>query len=306
MRIAVLRNPLSTGNRNRPPPEMPEGVRLIVPEGFAALDRDLRSLAVEGVDLLVVDAGDGTVREVVSRLPEIFAMPPSLGIIANGNTNLVARKLGRISSLAKLAPLASLPADRLAAMTRERPVLRIDGLLDRPVRGFIAGWGAYAAGTRIAVEEISARGGRQVMRAVLATIRRAFAGRDAAALREGVEGSCAPDGTGLVEGRRFLGVATVLEGSLVVGIQPFWGGGTGVIRWLDIAAPPRRLMLAVLPAMFGRPMGWMMRAGYRSGRSDRILLKISGGLVVDGEIVPTDPAKALTFTAKERLRVVTI
>ena len=302
MRIAVLRNPASTRNRGRAAPEMPAGVLLHEPETLEALTGALAALAGEGLDLLVVDGGDGTVREVVSRLPGAFGgAPPALGILAHGNTNLVARKLGRIGGYAALATLAARGGEVAA---REVPVLRVEGLQAGPMRGFIAGWGAYAAGTQIAIDEIAARGGGQVVRAILATLRRTLIGAGGRALRAGIEARVAPSGHAEHQGRRFAGVATVLEGSLVAGIRPFWGAGSGAIRWLDVAAPPRRLWLAAPLVALGRPMGWMIRAGYRSGRSDTMEITLSDSIVIDGELFETGPDTALHLSARDKLRIV--
>jgi hypothetical protein len=54
------------------------------------------------------------------------------------------------------------------------------------LRGFILGWGAYATGTRIARQEIAARGPGQAALAVVSTLRRALLGAGRRALRRGV------------------------------------------------------------------------------------------------------------------------
>lgn len=294
MRIAVLRNPASSRNRGREAPAVPAGVRLVEP-GLEALAATLAALAAEGIDVLVVDGGDGTVREVVSRLDAFGDRWPALGIMAQGNTNLVARKLGRVRGYDALAALEE---------AGEAPVLRADGLPGGPVRGFICGWGAYATGTRIAVEEISARGGGQVMRAILATVRRALSGAEGRAIRAGIDARVAPEGHAAHPGRRVIGIATVLEGGLLPMVRPFWGGGAGPIRWLDVAAPARRLALAAPLAMLGRPMRWMTRAGYRSGRAPALDLTLTGGIVIDGELFEARPGTELRLTAQERIRFV--
>ena len=307
MQIAVLRNPGSSGNAGRAEPEVPHGVTAIALTGIEALPRTLHDLARQKVELLVIDGGDGTVREILSQLTEIFGDHlPMIGIMVRGNTNLVARKLGQVSGYDALAGWVERPASDLATHARLAPLLRIDGLREGPLRGFIAGWGAYAAGTRIAVEEISARGGRQVIRAVLAVLRRVLVGREAGALQAGVDVRVSPSEHPAFNGAGFSGMMTVLEGRLVAGLSPFWGTGRGAIRWTYIAAPPRRLALAAPFLAFGRPMGWMRRAGYASGRSATLELNVAGGLVVDGEIFPTRPDQRLEIRADEMVRIVAL
>jgi len=307
MRIAVLRNAGSFRNRGQGAPDPPEGLIRVDLSGIDQLSGVLSDLHRTGFDLLVIDGGDGTVREVVSRLPEVFAGEmPMLGVMARGNTNLIARKCGCVPDYRALVGLLEAPVDEVRSAALAVPMLRIDGLAERPVRGFIAGWGAYASGTRIARQEIAARGGRQVVRAVLATLRRALFGADAADLRRGVRAEMRIDAGERGAVRRFIGIATTLRGSLVAGLNPFWGSGGGPIRWLDVTAPPRRLMLAAPCVAFGKPMGWMNAAGYGSGRAERIRLAIEDGIVVDGEIFATDPEKPLTLSAHEQVRILAL
>lgn len=307
MRIAVLRNPKSLGNRKAAPPTMPAGIPMTELSGLANLNRSLEVLADKGTDLLVIDGGDGTVREIVSRLPETFGPEqPIIAIRANGNTNLIARKIGRLSSYDKLTALADQPVDNLSGNSKEVPLLRVDGLESIPVRGFIAGWGAYASGTRIAIEEIKDRGGRQVARAVVSILRRSLFGVEAGQLRAGVKAVVAPRGYPTRSGACFAGMSTVLEGSLVGGLSPFWGEDVGRLRWLDVSAPPRRLWLAAPFLAFGKPLNWMLRSGYRSGRSDMLTLKFGGEMVIDGEIYPTSGSKLVVLTANETVRILSL
>ncbi len=307
MRIAVLRNPGSSKNAGYPAPTAPEGVEQIDLTGIEDLPQTLFALRRLQTDFLVIDGGDGTVREIVSLLPEIFDQDmPAVGIIANGNTNLIARSCGRVRSYDALASLAGRSRDDLTSHFRRVRLLRIEGLDERTVRGFIAGWGAYASGTRIAIEEISARGGRQVIRAVLAVLRRVTMGSNAKALRAGVRVQSHPAGYAGLSGNGFSGIITVLEGRLVAGLCPFWGNGPGAIRWLHVSAPPRHLLLAAPFVAVGRPLNWMLRAGYHSGRSDEISLCVDDGLVVDGEIFATRADQALRLTANEILQVATL
>ncbi|MEM9043645.1 MAG: diacylglycerol kinase family protein [Pseudomonadota bacterium] len=304
MRIAVLRNSGSSRNLGRPAPSVPAGVMQIDLGGIASLNHVLIKLAEDSIDLLVIDGGDGTVREIVSRLPEAFPDGmPMVGILANGNTNLIARRCGRIRSY---GALIGLDEATLLRHHKTVPVLRIDGLADGPVRGFITGWAAYAAGTRIAVEEISSRGGWQIALAILAVLKRVLWGRDAASLRAGSAINFAPQGHSARRGQGFLGIATVLEGPLIIGLKPFWGTGNGAIRWLDIAAPPSRLWAAAPFVALGLERSWMRRRGYHSGRSSDILMQVDCGLVVDGELFATSQGQQLRFSAQETIRVVAI
>jgi hypothetical protein len=225
------------------------------------------------------------VRATVSQLQRVFgAEPPLLAILASGNTNLVARRMGALRGAARLARLAGMTRDEARAQSRPCPALRIAFSDGRPSeQGFIAGWGAYAEATRIGAEQIASRGKAQVAGAVLGLLRRSLAGPEGATLRQGVTCGFRADGRPDACCRRFLGIVTTLPGPLMWPLDPFWGDGEGAIRWLDICAPPRRLAIAAPFAAVGRPMRWMADAGYRSGRAGRVELALAGEIVVDGE-----------------------
>ena len=304
IRLALLRNPASTGNLGRPPPALPPGAVLAETAGPRNCDSALARLAADRPDLLVIDGGDGTVRDAISRFPAVFGTNwPAIAVIASGNTNLIARRLGA-TGIDDLPRLATLGGTDLSGRLRPAPVLRLD-IGDRTYRGFIAGWGAYATATRIGREEIAARHGAQIMRAVLATLRRALFGAEAAALRRGIEAAFRAHGYAEASGRRFLGIATTLPGRLIGPLSPFWGEGKEPIRWLDIISPPRHLALAAPLVALGRPTAAMRRSGYFSGRSARLELELArgaGGIILDGEEIPARSGVSATMTAQEMVR----
>ncbi|MBK0400286.1 hypothetical protein H0I76_13890 [Limibaculum sp. M0105] len=294
--IGLIRNRASTRNRRAASGAPPAGVLFHETRSLDELTGALTALHAAGTDLLILDGGDGTVREVVTRLPDIWnGALPRLGLLAHGNTNLIARKTGAARGEEGLAQLiAAARGGKLS--DRRLDMLEIEREGAPTVRGFIAGWGVYETGTRLAAEEIAARGGGQVALAVLSMLRRALVGREAAAIRRGVPASLRVDGQELPGGPRFAGLVTSLPGRLVMGLNPFWGEGEGGLRWLDVAAPARRLVLAAPFALMGRPRRWMGEAGYRSGRAERLDLALEGGLVIDGERFAAGPQGRVRFS----------
>src|SRR3546814_6394575 len=66
-----------------------------LPICWPALNETLERFAAEGVDLLVVDGGDGTVRDVISAAPAAFGdRMPRMAILPSGKTNALALDLG--------------------------------------------------------------------------------------------------------------------------------------------------------------------------------------------------------------------
>ncbi|MFQ5567001.1 MAG: hypothetical protein ACE5EU_11630, partial [Paracoccaceae bacterium] len=69
--VALVRNPISTRNlrsASGAPDPVPAGVRQIDCSTLEALSEDLVAARSAGTGVILVDGGDGTVREVLSRL----------------------------------------------------------------------------------------------------------------------------------------------------------------------------------------------------------------------------------------------
>ena len=283
--IGYIRNARSTGGGSAPAPEADLIVR--APGSFDALDAALHELHEAGVTTLIIDGGDGTIREVLSRALEIWpAGALCCAIVASGNTNLIARNAG------------ALPADdpvgaiRRGNLRRKHiPVLKVERTGAPPIRGFIMGAGAYETATRIAQQEIASRHGLQVALTILKLI---FS-RD---MRAGQVISVGHDGGAPIDEARMLIGLSSLPGRLIFGLAPFWNADAGPIRWLDIAANPPALLLAAPFVALGRPMGWMRRA-YRSGSSQVVEIASAGDLVIDGECFAPGPDGGTRITAAE-------
>lgn len=272
--LAVLSNPASTANRRGRPLDLPAGVLRAAPESPEALSETLAEWQRAGVGTIAVDGGDGTVRELLSRLPEAFADPPPLALLPRGNTNLFARVIGSWPGERGLCDL------RGGGVIRPHPVLSVSGISGGRRRGLILGLGAYTRATELAAGQTS-RGVVQVGTAVVGGLFRLLS---SASERGGEPLTMEIDGEATPAGNRLLIMVTVAEGRLVPGIEPFWGGGTGPLRWLDVLAPGRWLLLAAPFGLTGRPRRWMDGAGYRSGRTSEITIRTEALVVLDGEV----------------------
>lgn len=250
----------------------PGSALLRQPESLAALDAALAEFREAGVAAIVIEGGDGTVREVLSRaFPLWEGAPPPFGVVAAGNTNLVARSAGRL-------PPEALGRDPSGLRRRALPVLEAARAGRDTLCGFVLGAGAYAAATRWAQEEAGARHGLQVALAVARLLR-------GPTLRGPFALGFDPEGGVPVPAPRTLVAATSLPGALIWGLSPFWGGGAGPLRWLDVAAEPPRLALAAAFAATGRPRRWMA-PHWRSGRTAVAALAPGAEFVMDGEAFP--------------------
>lgn len=308
-RVALIRNRASTRNRVSGIQPAPAGVRLVEPDDVSAMTDALREAHAAGVDVIVVDGGDGTIREVLSRIPEIWGAPlPRIAIVPRGNTNLIAREVGALRSHRAAAEVLRRVESGAPLTELKRSLLRVDYPQGdhAPVRGSIAGWGIYAEGTRVAHQEIKARGTAQVALAIFAMSTRVLVNGEGGALRQGVPAALTIDGTALPEGNRFVGLATTLQGTLAARMNPFWGEGAGPIRWMDVLAPAERVAQAMPYLLRGKPARWMERAGYASGRARRIELYLDTPLVIDGELYPPPAGGRLLLSAAEEVTFISL
>ena len=119
-RVALLSNPLSTGNRSLLPrirafcTENPDIFHYEV-EHVAQIGEALRTIARVRPQILVINGGDGTVQATLTELyhdAHFGETPPPVAVLPNGKTNLIALDLGAVGD-----PLDAL--ERIMAMARD-------------------------------------------------------------------------------------------------------------------------------------------------------------------------------------------
>lgn len=298
--IGVVSNPFSDGNGGRArlwdtASGAPEVV-FAAPHGHEALSRALADFARRGVTVLAVDGGDGTIRDVLSELPRAFGADwPAIAVLPSGKTNLVARDVGTFGAgetgLRRLIEWYRGGAAASAAV--ERPCLEVvwSDDPDRVLRGLLMGAGVFTHGTRMAGTWAHDRGIKQ-RGAVALTMLRLFwdclRGRSlevpSLALLPEDDDTPAPTSQASVSEPHFLVLATTLN-RLMLGFWPFSRQGRGGLHWLGVTFPPRGLSRALWAAWRGR-MDEICdrRREYRSGRTDRLRIRLDAPFVVDGEI----------------------
>ena len=299
--VGVIGNPTSHGNRSwrsealRAVVERHEGAMLAEPRTRPALLEALRGFREAGTRVVAVSGGDGTLREVLTALPRAWpGPPPDLALLPAGKTDLAAGDVGGAGpgsvGLARLL-VAVKRGEHLRRV--ERPVLEVrwPGDPERTLRGFLFGAAAFSEGHRLANARLH-RGGIFGDLAVGVTVA-AMLARTAAGgggkLAHGQRMALTADGAPLPLGRRFLVLATTLE-RLTLGLWPFRDAGRGPLRWLDVEAPPKRLGRALWNAVRpGADAGWMAAGGHRSGRAERLRVKLAVPFVLDGEAYGPGP-----------------
>jgi len=276
------------------------------PDTVEALTEVLRDFARREVGLIIVDGGDGTVREVLTALPGAYGgVPPRLAVLASGTTNLIAADVG--AGRADPSTIQMLAAISDAGQVQRRSTLAVswpDGS-HRTVHGMFVGAAAFTRATEISVRLV--RQGRieesaGVAATLMSAIAQTFAGPERERWLKGDPMSVTfpdrPPDTAF----RFVLLATTLH-RLVLGIWPFWNdeNALGAVRYLDVLAPPRRLVTALPAVMRDRPHAWMGPAGYRSGTATSLDLELSEPFVIDGEVFHPGPGGTVRLSAGPEL-----
>ncbi|EMD82257.1 diacylglycerol/lipid kinase family protein [Pacificimonas flava] len=296
-RVGIISNPRSHRNKSgaRPKLEIERGALLATPATREALAEAMLHFARHGVDLLIVDGGDGTLRDVMTAaLPAFGGVLPAMAILPSGKTNAFAIDLG--------IPLDWTVADAVksvrAGRTRGRAPLEIHrherGA--KPLRGFLFGAGAFVRATALAqrTHRIGAFNGLAVGMSLVWAIGQTFFGRRDNPWRVGEHMTIAKAESGETMDRNFYLVLASTLSSLPLGLKPF-GRSRGTLSLLETDAPPKWLPVTTPAVLMGKEGGWLARAGYRHHHdSDAYEIETEGGFILDGEAYP---AGALTLKA---------
>lgn len=281
-RAGLIWNQHSHRNRGSGgPAPLPEDVIDIVPEEPSHLMAGLKRFAEAGLELVVIDGGDGTVREVLTRLPEAYGgRLPKLAVLPNGKTNALALDIE--------SPIGTTLEDILAAAAAGRPTKRRQcleivraGETTPERRGFLFGVGAFVRATKLAQKNhgkgfidnaavgVTLAGG--VLRTILGGAGERWRRGDPAVLSY----------TGPEATRRFLVMASTFK-RFPMGFKPYGEPREG-LKVLTVDAPPRRLLSALPRIIKGDETSWLADHGYR--RDDLTSFDISwdGDFVLDGE-----------------------
>jgi hypothetical protein len=233
-------------------------VSIKILEQFEALPQLLRECADEGVSDLFISSGDGTIQAIQTELAEHcpFANQPRLCLLPHGTTNMTAADLGfRHRGLAAQVRLILNPQPR---ELRQRPTLVAVNPRDgKPRHGMFIGTGAITDATAYCQRVFNARGvkGNWATFATLASAigRTLFSAPDPQNPDRfdrpyAIDVSCG--GHAVSSGAQLLMLATTLD-KLILGTQPFWGGGEGPIRATVLPYPVPNLLRWTWPIMYG-------------------------------------------------------
>lgn len=315
-RLGVISNPRSRQNRRgiagvrallEHHPEVPHRELASRADNAAAV----REMAAAGVDLIVINGGDGTVQGVLTEIINggAFAALPRIAVLPNGMTNLIAADVGLEGkppeSLASLIAKAAAGEELRQSL---RPVISMRYAADQPpAHGLFIGSAAFYRATVMGQQQVHPLGVEKSVAAGLSLlwflVRAFFSRTGPNALYRGEHMEVKIDGAPALEPLQFVLVGTTLE-RLILGVMPFWGDGPGRLRYTSVAFPARRFGRALLPLLRGRPRPWMSRFGYRSGCAREMSLVTDCPIVMDGEIFPVSRAVPVVLRADREIAFV--
>lgn len=283
LHAGVICNPRSHRNRKAeiahrvPAPD----VVLAAPRTHGELAATLTEFAARGIGLLVIDGGDGTVRDVLTAAADAFGDDmPQVAILPTGKTNALALDLGVPAGWSLDAALA---AAQTGGIRKRAPVIvgRPDGL---DLHGFLLGVGVFVRSTELAqrTHKAGAFDGFAVALAVVWTVLKTLFGGASGEWRRGEPMRIVTDGETLVDGPTFIGLVSTLE-TLPLGIKPLGPTRPGM-KAIVAAAPPRRLLTAIIKALAGRRGDWFERRGYYHRDVTSAAWDVPGGFILDGEL----------------------
>jgi len=320
LRIGVVNN-LRAGKSQEPVSRMLEFLRShpdvlhVETQNAGVMPEALADLARQEVDLLVVNGGDGTLQYVLTEIlgSDVFGdRVPLLAPLRAGRTNMSAMDLAaNRDPLRGLAELIACAEDgRIAERVEPRRVLRVSygygtrGDQRTAQYGMFFGAGIIKRAIELNHRLFDQEGQRKVVEGVpgATLVTAGLLGRLVTGDKSGIlspdKVQILLDGQPVHQGEFNLVIATTLS-RLFARMRPFWGKGPGGVRFTSFAAPCKRVGVAALGIMRGKPASWVTpENGYTSRNVERAELRMTCGFTVDGELWQPDSDRSIALTAE--------
>jgi hypothetical protein len=299
-RMGIISNPTSGSNQKKFPSicrfidqqrHLPHCIATNAEEVLTALE----DLAHRDINLVAINAGDGTVQAALTALfhHRPFKTLPLLALLCGGTTNMTARDLGlkgsRIRSLERI--IAWSRSGKGQASILRRPILRVrHPASEIPHYGLFFGAAVIYKGIRLFHSRIHGLGlkGRPanaliLMRYLAAIAARNFDALGAARARITVDGK--PLGA-----NRFMMILCYTLDQLIFGMRPHWGQEEGALRLTTVGADPQFVLRVMAAICQGRRSRRATPAnGFYSHNAHEIRIALDGGFALDGELFQAAP-----------------
>lgn len=275
-----------------------------------AVPEALAELARNGVELLAVNGGDGTLQHALTEILGGHAFEDRIPLIAplrGGRTNMSAMDLGAQRDPRKglAAIIEAVKQGTLETRLVPRRALRVEhNRRGDALYGMFFGGGIVYRGIELTHRCFPQGKSQGVFGATVVTA--SLLARTALGDRDGImtpnKAEILLDGEPVPQGEFALLISTTL-GRLFARMRPFWGTGPGGVRFTAMASGAHRMATAFPGILRGRPAAFVTpENGYTSRNVKCADLRLDCGFTVDGELVPEEPGRILTITADSCLR----
>ncbi|MEO1219781.1 MAG: acylglycerol kinase family protein [Pseudomonadota bacterium] len=294
-RVGVIYNPRSHGNKGADfDCGMSPQVHIAKPGDRSQLPEALAEFAAQGIDFLVINGGDGTVRDVLTSGAGIFGDEwPALAVLPKGKTNALTVDLGVPQGWTLQEAIDAFEA---GSRVRRRPIeiTPIGGSPKARVLGFILGAGAFTTATT-AGQKAHKIGAFNSMAVAVATMlgvsqwlfaTRENAWRRGSKMAIGLGVKDVPmehSGVGDPDYRQLVFASTLEE--MPAGMKPF-----GKVReGLKLAVTDqisRRSAFTLLKVIRGQSPEGIREKGFHQISTNQFSLRIDDSFILDGEAFP--------------------
>ena len=293
-RIGVIYNPRSHRNKGQDL-ACTEGDRITVaqPRTRSEISHALAGFARDGIDFLIINGGDGTVRDVLTMGQAVFADRwPAIAVLPKGKTNALNVDLGAPADWTLEGAIAAYASGR--RLVRRPLAISREGYDDPAMLGFIFGGGAFTLGIEAGQDAHSLGffNSLAVGAASVWGILQALFGTNRNKWRRGTEMRLdyLPSGEAVQHSghgdpaRRSVMLASTLE-RMPMGIELFGKPRPGLK--LALLDRPRRRLLASLPAvLMGWRPKWLAEAGLHQLDAEGLAIDVAEPVILDGEAFP--------------------
>lgn len=273
-------------------------VHIAQPRARAQLPEALAEFATRGIDLLVINGGDGTVRDVLTCGQTIFGDNwPTIAVLPKGKTNALTVDLGIPDDWSLQDAIDALDhGGRVCRRPMTVSGTEVGGVANgvSRVAGFILGAGAFATATRAgqSAHKLGAFDSMVVaVTAVWALLQSLFASRAnpwrrGARMRIGLGTADAPmahSGHGDPAMRQLLFASTLEQ--LPAGIRPFGALRAG-LKLVVVDQISRRTTALVPLVVMGKLRNGLRQRGIHQLTASQFTLSIDEQFILDGEAFP--------------------
>ena len=297
LKVGVLTNPLSGANKKgsrkvRQVLSKWPDVKHSEPQSPVEISSVLADFAREGVELIIINGGDGTIQRTLTALgcEAHFKTPPLLSLLCAGTTSMLPRDVGvtgpPATAMERILNWAQSPGSDLEISTRH--VLQVDRKAEPPLLGMFFGAGAICRGIKVFHGRDNPKGWRGQLMPTLTMCRllMAILRRDQDSVSPFVYNVKHDSQPAMERTDLFVLVSTLNR--LFLGMRPFWGEEDGPLRFTAVSAENKCLLRVLFSLFFpGKCRLVTHENGYFSHNFHRVELELEGDFTLDGELYDT-------------------